>query len=500
MFCWTDQIITAMFRRMIIDPTPQVTGSSDHSSDDSSDHSSSLRRLLTIHSGREILALATPTIFTMLSQTLMWTVDTALIGRVDSVSLAAVGLGGILTWATYSLFNNLSRITGTFVSQSHGRQDDAAVAHYAWQGVYIAVFTGAILQVLGYYSYLIIPWTHNPPDVQSLTYAYIKWRSLSAISTQLIFALMGFFQGRRDVRIPMYAGIIGNAANMLLDVWLIFGWSGYNAFGHTWLAVAPLGVKGAAIGTSVGTTLNAVALIAWICAPGLRARYAIHKPRRPDPTAIANMVRVGLPAAWEGFIDMGGFLMFTVFVGTISAVQLAASQITIQLLSFSFMPMWGLTTAASVLTGNAIGEGRPDLAAHYGRQTYKLGSYYSLILGAFIVLLRHHLFRVFTADPEVLALGAGLAVAAAIFQYFDGIRMLSSGILQGAGDTRYTVLVTLMIMWGVFIPVTYYLIVVRQGNVIAAWGGASACYLAQAWLMWRRFKSGKWQHLDIFRS
>jgi Na+-driven multidrug efflux pump len=158
--------------------------------------------------GREILALATPTILTMLSQTLMWTVDTALLGRVNSVSLAAAGLGGMLTWATYSLFNNLSRITGTFVSQAHGRDDHESVAHYAWQGIYIALFTGAILQALGYFSYTVLPWTRNPADVQELTYVYIKWRSMSAIFTQLIFAMMGFFQGRRDVKVPMYAGII----------------------------------------------------------------------------------------------------------------------------------------------------------------------------------------------------------------------------------------------------------------------------------------------------
>jgi len=454
--------------------------------------------LFRVHDGREILALATPTILTMLSQTLMWTVDTALIGRVNSVSLAAVGLGGMLTWATYSMFNNLSRITGTFVSQSHGRADHQSVAHYAWQGVYIALFTGFILQVLGYFSYLVLPWTRNPADVQELTYVYIKWRSLSAVFTQLIFALMGFFQGRRDVRVPMYAGIIGNAVNLVLDVWLIFGWRGFEAFGHTWLAVPAMGVKGAAIGTSVGTFLNALALLAWALAPRLRAKYGIHRPRRPELRAIGNMIRVGLPSAWEGFIDMGGFLMFTIFVGTINAVQLAASQITIQVLSFSFMPMWGLTTAASVLTGNEIGARRPDRAAHYGRQTYKLGSYYSLGLAVVIILLRHHIFRIFSNDPEVLMLGASLSVAAAIFQYFDGLRMLSSGILQGAGDTRYTMLVTLVLMWGAFIPLTWYLIVARGGDVVAAWMGASLCYLAQGWLMWRRFQSGKWRHMDIF--
>ena len=462
-------------------------------------HSDGRWSVFRVHHGREILTLATPTILTMLSQTLMWTVDTALLGRVNSVSLAAAGLGGMLTWATYSLFNNLSRITGTFVSQAHGRDDHESVAHYAWQGVYIALFTGAILQALGYYSYTVLPWTRNPVDVQELTYVYIKWRSMSAIFTQLTFAMMGFFQGRRDVKVPMYAGIIANAVNLVLDVWLIFGWGGFEMAGRTWLAVPAMGVKGAAIGTSVGTFLNAVALVLWAMAPRLRRKYQIHRIRRPEWRAIGNMVRVGLPSAWEGFIDMGGFLMFTIFVGTTGAVQLAASQITIQLLSFSFMPLWGLTTAASVLTGNWIGAGQPDTAAHYGRQTYKLGTYYSLLLALVIILLRHELFKVFTNDPEILALGAGLAVSAAIFQYFDGIRMLSSGILQGAGDTRYTMLVTLVLMWGGFIPLTWYLIVARDGNVIGAWYGASVAYLAQGILMWRRFQSGKWKKIEIFR-
>ncbi len=397
------------------------------------------------------------------------------------------------------MFNNLSRITGTFVSQAHGRGDDQAVGHYTWQGIYIALFTGAILTVLGWHSYLVLPWTRNPAEVQELTYVYIKWRSLSAISTQLIFALMGFFQGRRDVRVPMYAGIIGNALNLILDVWLIFGWSGITIGGNVFLAMPAMGIKGAAIGTSIGTFVNAVALIVWALEPRLRRKYQIHHWRRPDLKAIGNMVRVGMPAAAEGFMDMTGFLMFTIFVGTIGTVQLAASQITIQLLSFSFMPLWGLTTAASVLTGNWIGEGKPDTAAVYGRQAFKLGSYYSILLAIVVIFGRDWVFRVFTNDPEVLVLGGSLAVAAAIFQYFDGLRMLGSGILQGAGDTMYSMLVTLGIMWAGFIPLTWYLIVFRDGSVFSAWMGASVCYLFMGLAMWRRFESGKWKRVEIFK-
>lgn len=445
------------------------------------------------------MLLATPTILAMLSQTLMWTVDTALLGRVSNAALAAAGLGGVLTWAAYSLFNNLSRITGTFVSQAHGRGDAAAVGRYTWQGIYIALATGLLLQVMGYYSYLVMPWTHNPTEVQDLSYVYIKWRSLSAVCTQVTFALMGFFQGRRDVKVPMYAGIIANLVNLVLDVWLIFGWSGVELGGHTWLAVAPLGVKGAAIGTSASTLVNMVVLGVWALGPGLRARYRLHRLRRPELRAIANLVRVGLPASWEGFSDMLGFTMFTIFVGTTGAVSLAASQITIQVLSFSFMPMWGLTTAAGVLTGNWIGAKRPDQAERYGRQAFKLGIYYSLGLGVLLLLLRDSVFRIFTDAPEVLALGAGLTIVAAVFQLFDGIRMLGSGILQGAGDTRYPMIVMAVIMFGLFIPVTWAVIVPLEGDVVTAWIAASGVYLVNGVLLWRRFESGKWKRVEIFR-
>jgi len=454
--------------------------------------------LARVHDGREIMILALPNILTMLSQTLMWTVDTALLGRVDSASLAAAGLGGMITWCGYSLFNNLSRISGTFVAQAHGAGDDDRVGHFAWQGLYIALFTGALLTIAGWYSYLVLPWTRNPAEVQELTYTYIRWRSLSAVATQVSFAVTAFFVGRRDVRVPMWCGIAGNVVNVVLDVWLIFGWGGIRVGDATWLAMPPLGVQGAAVATSIGTAVNALGLVGFALAPRLRARYRIHRPRRPDRRALSRLVRVGSPAAGENFVDMGGFAMFSVFVGTAGAVQLAASQITIQLLSFSFMPLWGLTMAAGVLVGNSLGAGRPDRAAHYGRQVYKLGTYYSLLLALAMVLLREKVFGVFSADPQVLALGPPLVLAAAAFQYFDGVRMLSSGILQGAGDTRYAMIVTVILMWGLFIPLTWYLVVARQGDVVAAWLGAGICYLLQGLVLWRRFASGRWQHARIF--
>jgi putative MATE family efflux protein len=454
-----------------------------------------------IHHAREIVVLASPIVMSMISHTLMWTVDTIYLGRFSTLALGAAGLGGVLTWAAYSLFNNLSRINGTFVAQAHGRGDDEAVGHYTWQALYLSVATGLLLTLLGHFSHPLLRLTGNPADVVDTTYVYVRWRTVSAVFTQVGFTLLGYFQGRRDVRTPMWIAIAANALNAVLGLWLIFGWEGVAIGDRRLLAMPALGVAGAGIAMSISVAVNTLLMAAVILADGAqRRRYRIHVPRRLDLGALRNMIRVGLPSALEGFIDMCSFSMFTVLVGRAGAVQLAASQITVQLLSFSFMPMWGLTSAGAVLVGNWVGAGRPDVAARYGRQVYKMGVLYCLILAVIFFAFRSGVFRIFTPDPAILAFGAGLALVASVFQIGDGMRMVGSGLLTGAGDTRSVLLVTLAVMWGIFLPLTWLLVVRGGGDVRTAWLGGAACYALQAALLYARFRRGSWQRLDIFRT
>ena len=429
----------------------------------------------------------------------MWTVDTALLGHYSSIDLAASGLGGLITWTAYSLFNNLARINGTFVSQAHGRGDHLAIGDYTWQGLYVAVACGLLLQVGGYYSHHLLALTNNPPAVVAGAYTYIKWRTLSAVFTQVSFCLMGFFQGRRQVMVPMWAGLAGNAVNIVLDIWLIYGWTGVAFAGRTWLAVPPLGVEGAAIATSIGTTVTAAVQAVVLVWPRLhRVRYRIHVPRRPDLGQLQRVVRIGAPAAWENFVDMSAFASFSVIIGTTGAAALAANQITIHLLSFMFMPMWGLTVAGSVLAGNWIGAGRPDQAAAYGRQVYKVGLYYMLGLGTVFLTLRPWIFNVFTEDPAVLALGPALVAVIACFAIPDGLRMISVGVLQGAGDTRWPGLASMAVLWGLFVPGAWWLVIRRDVSPPEAWVWGTVCYTLIALVLFLRFRSGAWRGIRIF--
>jgi MATE family multidrug resistance protein len=447
----------------------------------------------------EILRLAWPTVLAMLSHTLMWTVDTALLGHYSSVDLAASGLGGLITWTAYSLFNNLARINGTFVSQAHGKGDHRAIGDYTWQGIYVAIVCGLLLQIGGFFSHHVLALTGNPPEVIAGAYTYIKWRTLSAVFTQVSFCLMGFFQGRRQVMVPMWAGLVGNGLNVLLDVWLIFGWTGVALGGRTWLAVAPMGVEGAAIATSIGTAATCLIQAAVLVGPRLhRQLYRIHVPRRPDLRQLGRVVRIGGPSAFENFVDMSAFTAFSVIIGTTGAAALAANQITIHLLSFVFMPLWGLTVAGSVLVGNWIGAGRPDQSAAYARQVYKVGVYYMVALGLVFLALRGLLFNVFSNDPVVLAMGPALVLAIAFFGLPDGLRMISVGVLQGAGDTRFPMLASMAVLWGLYVPVSWWLVTQRGAAPAEAWAWGAVSYAIIAVVLLLRFRSGAWQRVRIF--
>jgi MATE family multidrug resistance protein len=454
---------------------------------------------LRIEHGREIFIIAAPTVLTMLSQTLMWTVDVAFLGHVSSLALAAAGLGGMITWTGYSIFNNLSRVTATFVSQANGEGNDARAAAYAWQGIYVAILAGAFLTLAGWHAGRFLPLVGLPHELEQQTAVFIRYRSLSAIGTQLSLTLGGFHQGRKDVRKPMYAGIAANALNLALDYLLIFGWNGVSILGRHHFGTAPLGVKGAALATTSAVWLNALLLAGpLLLSPSIRRRYRMHVPRQPEIQAMRDLVRIGLPSSIDTFADMLAFALFSSFIGRTGAVALATSQITIQLLSFSFMPMWGITTAATVLVGNLIGARDLARAARYAREILVVGTGYVLLLAALLALFGDRLYAIFTRDPEVLRAAGSMALLAAIFQVFDGMRMLVLGILQGAGDTRYPMWVSVGVLYGLFVPLSAWLSIGLHRGVAEIWIAGCVAYALIATGLFLRYRAGRWKEIRIF--
>jgi len=455
-------------------------------------------QMLSVKHTREILSIGTPTIVAMLAHTLMWSVDAALLGHVGSTELAAAGLAGILVWTLFCTCNNLSRVTNTFVSQANGRGDKHAIADYTWQGIYISLAAGIVLTLAGIYRDVALGWTGAPEPVRNLASIYIYYRLYSAAGTQLILCLSGYFQGRKRVWLPTHVMVFANVVNIALDFILIFGSPACSFAGISIPEIPAMGIKGAAIATSVSVWLGAVVMIYLVFSEKkARADYSIQVPRYPSLRRILDMCWVGLPSAVENFQDMLSFLFFTALVSHVGTVALAANQILIQILSLSFMPLYGLSVAGTIVLGNYLGERAPQKAEARGRTIYTLCISYSLVMSVVILLFGEQLFSIYTDDPEVYAFARDLMWVAAVFQVFDGLRMVSHGLLSGGGDTRIPMIISILFLWLLMVPGAYLGMTCWGWGLVSAWTYFTFCYLFISGAMILRYRQGVWKRLQI---
>jgi len=436
---------------------------------------------------RQVWTLSYPAVLTMVSQTIMWTVDAAMVGHIGKAELAAVGLGGILVWTVYSFFVGLTSAVNTFVSQSYGAEDYRRCGLHLWQGLYVALAAAGGLLVLRVFTPQALALLGPSPHVQELSSVYVEIRVLSAPFFLIYYTCSHFFRGIGDTMTPLKVLAFAHAVNILGDYLLIFG-------------VGPfpeMGVRGAAWATSLANVVAAVVFVWLAFTRPMRERYATHTQWRFHREAFGRLLRIGGPIAVHFFLDMGSFLVFSAYIGRMGTDALAANQIAIQILALSFMPAQGLAIAATTLMGQYIGAGEPALAKRAAYTTLKMGLYYAGFIALLCLTVPETLVRLFNSDETVVALGRKLLLWAAFFQVFDAVQFISDGGLRGAGDTRVPMLIVVGGAWFVFLPLAYVFGSVLDGGVVGAWLGATLYVVVIGVLMFRRLHREGWRGATI---
>jgi MATE family multidrug resistance protein len=436
---------------------------------------------------REVWKLAFPAILTMVSQTVMWTVDSAMVGQVGKVELAAVGLGGILVWTIYSFFLGLINSINTFVSQNHGARRYHRCAEYLWQGIYIALLAGTVILVIRLFNHHTINLLGPADEVKNPSIAYANIRMLSAPFMMIHFAFANFFRGIGNTKTPMKVVAFANLINLIADYFLIFG-KGPFPF---------MGVVGAAWATAFANFIAALLFVLIAFSKRYRLTYEISKRWQPQWTDIKNLLTIGTPIAVHFFLDMGSFLVFSAYIGRMGTEPLAVNQIIIQILALSFMPCQGFAIAATTLMGRYIGAGTADLAKKSAYNAIRLGAIYSGTIAAVCLLFPEPLIRIFNDDAIVIELGKRTMVWAVLFQIFDSIQMVSAGALRGAGDTKVPMQITIGGAWLLFIPLAYLFGSVLSGGVVWAWAGGSCYAIFLGVTMLLRLKRERWREIRI---
>lgn len=423
----------------------------------------------------------------MISQTVMWTVDSIMVGHVGKTELAAVGLGGLMVITLYAFFMGLSYSLSTFVSQNFGAGNNAKCGSLLSQGAYVALASGFLLLAVREFNPLTITLLGPAPEVRELAVRYTDLRMLSAPFFVLHYFYSNFFRGIGNMHTPMRAAIVANAVNIVLDYMMIFGKAGFPA----------MGVDGAGWATSIANCVFAIILVTVSLTAYYRGRFETHRHWRIDWKAIRRLLGVGGPIGVHYALDLGSFLIFSAYVGRIGTDQLAANQIIIQVLALSFMPCNGFAVAATTLMGQYIGAGRPDIARMSAYKTLRLGLMFAGALAITYVSIPESLVRMFNGDPNVVRLGTMIMPLAAFFQFCDATQIVAGGALRGAGDTRFPMMLALGGGWLLFLPLAYVFGTVLGGELLGAWIGGAIYVVILAGGMLLRLRSDRWRNIKL---
>lgn len=441
----------------------------------------------TAGSYKQVWVLAYPAILTMISQTVMWTVDSAMVGHVGKTELAAVGLGGILVFTLSAFFIGLTSAVNTFVAQSYGAGQFRRCGMYLWQGLYVSIAAAALIYTVRAFAPQIVRLLGPDEPVQPLTTVYIQIRMLSAPFFLIYYTYSHFFRGIGDTKTPFKVLLFAHAVNAVGDYFLIFGKGPFPA----------MGVEGAAWATALANLVAAVIFFTLTFTRSLREKYGTTDQKRPRIVEIDRLLRVGMPVAVHFFLDMGSFLVFSAYIGRMGTDALAVNQIAIQILALSFMPCQGFAIAATTLMGQYIGAGYPDLAKRSAYTTLKMGLFYAGFVALLCLTVPVQLVKIFNSDPTVVELGRLVLHWAALFQAFDAVQFISSGALRGAGDTRVPMWIVLSAAWFLFLPLAYVFGTVLDWGVVGAWAGATLYIVVIAVMMFLRLKTERWRLIRI---
>lgn len=446
---------------------------------------------------RQVLAIGLPMVISMASTTVMHFTDRMFLAQYSLNAIAAAMPAAMASFLFMAFFMGTAGYVNVFVAQYIGSGAPRRVGAALWTGVWFSAASGALMAGLWFTAEPIFAWGGHDPAVQALEVVYYRWLNLGAGIGVLQSSLSCFFSGRGLTRPVMLVNLAGALVNVPLDYALINGVWGF----------PELGILGAALATIVGWVVMVLLFVLLIFTPRQERCFAVKSAWRPEAELFRRLMRYGLPAGAQFWLDITAFTLFVFFVGRLGTLELAATNIAFSISTLSFLPMMGFSIALSTLVGQAMGQGRPDLARAATRSALDITLVYMGLLAAIFLLLPGLLVELFIPRDQppaeaqrIATLGALLLRYVAVYCFFDAVGIIYMAALKGAGDSRYVmlamaVLASLVLVLPVYLGVEYL-----------GWGlhGVWSCiiiYLALLGLAnWRRFCGGAWTRMRVVET
>lgn len=435
-----------------------------------------------------ILSLAIPSIVSFAMQTLSGTLNLIVVGGLGATVIAIVGVSNIIMYNAWAIFSGIGHTVNYLVAQNYGAQDmkkgiertTVALAVTACMSLLILLagflFAGDILRLIG---------GEGSKELASGG-DYLQIRFFAMACGILNFVFHGFFRGIGDTKTPMVLSLTSNILMVIFTYLWTYGKFGFSAYG----------LSGAGWAFFLG---EAVGLLGCLYAYFIRLhpRYGTRiKPVWNGREARLILVESGKLGVQEFSLSIS-MLLFTTFVAVLGEEALAANEVALNVMSLGFMPAFAFGATATILVGQRIGQGKPLEARRLGTDTAVLGSIFLLVVGTVEFFLAEPIARIYTQEPHVYELAGSLIMVSAFLQLFDGLLNFFAGGLRGTGDTSFLLVMSFIMGFAVFVPLSYLSIFVWDWGSMGAWVSLYTFLVVFGVAVMIRFYRTNWMNAKI---
>jgi len=437
---------------------------------------------------RDVLHVAWPSVLESFFVGLAGMVDTIMVGALGSYAIAAVGLTTQPKFLGLALFLSMNVAVSAIVARRKGENDRESANRVVRMVLLITVLLTAVISAAFVaFASPIVAMVGSQPDTHEYAVDYLRIIMGGQIFSTVSLVLNAAQRGAGNTRIAMVTNLISNIVNVLFNYLLIGGNFGFPA----------LGVRGAALATVIGTICACVLSICSVLHRNGFVYLGAVKGWLADKLSVRSLLSVGSSAFVEQVCLRVGFLLFSMTVAHLGTTELAAHQIGMNMMHMSFTFGDGLSVASVTLIGQSLGRKRPDMAKIYGSVAQKIGLICAFVVAVFYFFFGKSLFLLFSNEQVILDYGATIMRVLSVMLFFQILQVVQFGCLRGAGDTRFTAMVSLISVTCIRPGISWLLCYPLGLGLVGAWLGTFCDQCVRFLMSFVRFRKGQWTKLKL---
>ena len=453
----------------------------------------SLKRYVSTQTTAELLRLALPMVVSQGTFAVMIFTDRYFMSQIDPVHMAAALGGGVASFFSFCFFVGVLSYTNALAAQYFGAGSLEKCPKVVTQGMIMTVMSAPFLTLITFLVAGVFDAMGHEAAQAKLERTYYLILMSGVLVALAKICIASYFAGIGRTGVVMICDVFGLILNVPLCYAMVFGKLGFPA----------LGIAGAGVSTVVASILAFALYLVFYFRKEHRQRFSVTQSFALDMKILRRFWRLGLPSGVELFLNVAAFNLFLLMFQSYGVTEGAAAAIVFNWDILSFVPMIGLHIGVISLIGRFVGARDMARASEVIAAGFGLGLAYSAVLAILYVTLRYPLVDVFAPPSgdftEIRELSAFMMIGLSSYVMAHAVILVSGGVLRGAGDTRWLMVVSVSLHWAMLVA-QFFIIRVFEFSPTASWLAFVALVFAIAAVYALRLWRGRWRDPDVLEA